>query len=855
VAAGTLGTGCTQEEAETRAALLEVESYAVSLDLAADPGTVRSRAEIRFRCRAPGAATFADLRVPAVRRVVWNGERLDPGAAVSRGRLRLDRLAERNLLTVDSEAPCAPGGLGLARFADPADGAAYVLGNCFPASAPSVFCCFDQPDLRADLTLTVTAPAGWECIANGAVTSRPAPGAAGAWRFARVPAMKPYELALCAGPYVTAGEEEYHGAGGAVRTSVRCRRTLAGSAGLARVGRLVRQALAWYERTLGVACPYPKYDVVFAPELGPTAVSLPGVMAVSETMLHRLGDPEDDFAPLVLAHEVAHLWFGCLVEGRWWDDLWLAEALATYLSYTAWEEALGTDSPWRAFCMREQAAAYWADSLPSTQPVSSPVPDASGAFGRPSAITYAKGASVVRQLAALIGGEALRDGLRDYLASYGGTAATLGDLVTCWSKASGRDLGEWAGQWLRTPGVSTLRPELTLAADGTVRSLAVVQDPPPGAGTLRTHQVAIGMYDASGGRLQRRQVTRAELTGARTAVPALAGTPAPDALILNDGGLTFAKIRFDGRSLRALLACGMDLDDPLTEAVCWNAAWDMTTAAELGVAEFTGLVARRIAGGRPPAGVAELLEHVRAGADYYAPPADRAGLRERAAAAALDGARRAQPGSRTQRALAVGFAAVAHGGDQLRLLRSWLNGTSLPDGVAADLELRGQILATLSAGGLAADEDIDAAAAADPVGGEALRATCRALRPDPAAKEAAWAAALASGQSRRMARAHARGIWAPGQEPVVTPYRERYFAEALPVLGGLEASTAGLLARLLYPATLAGADTIAATDAALGRDGLGEPLRMALLEQRAIMQQILAARSSSAPGGRGARAS
>jgi len=883
VAATILATGCTEAEAKTRAGLIDVGSYAVFLDLATDPGTVRSRAEIRFRCREPGAATFADLHAPAVNRVTCNGKGLDPGAALSDGRLHLPGLAAGNVLTVDAELGYSPVGRGLTRFADPADGVDYALGYGYPTSAPSMFCCFDQPDLRADMTLTVSTPAGWECVANGVVTDRPAEGEAGTWRFATVPAMKPHDLAVCAGPYVTSSDQDYRGAGGAVRISVRTRRTLAGSAGLTRVGGVVRQALAWYERTLGVACPYRKYDVVFVPDLGPTAVSLPGIMLVSETLLQRMADPGDDFGPLVLAHEVAHLWFGCLVEGRWWDDLWLAEALATYLSYTAWEEVLGLDSPWRAFCMREQATAYRADSLPSTQPVSSPVPDAAGALARPSAITYAKGASVIRQLAALIGDQALREGLRDYLTCYGGTATTLSDLVGCWSRASGRDLTRWAEQWLRTPGVNTLRPQLTLAADGTVRSLAIIQQPgeaavppagasapageapvppagapappawapvppagapaPAGEAALRTHRVAIGAYDRDGSRLRRRQVTGAEVTGTRTVVPGLAGTPAPDAFIVNDGDLTFARLRFDGRTLRALLACDMDLDDPLTEAVCWNAAWDMTTTAELSVAQFTDLVARRVSGARPPAGIAELLEHVRTAADYYAAPALRPGLRQRAAAAALLGARRAQPGSRTQRALAVGFAAAAHGESQLDLLRCWLNGTSLPDGLHADLELRGQILATLAASGLASDDDLDAYAAADPVRGETQRATCHALRPDPATKEAAWTAALADQQPRRMALAYARGIWAPGQEYILAPYRDRYFSEALPAVIGREVSVAGRLARLLYPATLADCATITATDAALGRGGLSDPLRLALLEQQAILRQILAARS------------
>jgi aminopeptidase N len=864
--------GLTQAEAQARAALLDVGSYAVSLDLTAGPGAVRSHAEIQFRCREPGARTFADLAAATVTRVVLNGQRLDPGAAVAGRRLRLPGLAAADVLTVDAEFPRSRTGPGLRWFTDPADGAVYVLGNCFPTDAPAVFCCFDQPDLRADFTLEVSAPAGWDCVANGAVVGRPPAGEAGVWRFALVDRMKPYELALCAGPYVTVLAEEFRGTGGRVALSVRCRPALAGSAGLTEIGGLVRQVLAFYERLLGVACPYPKYDVVFVPDLGPLAVSLPGLMMVSEELLHLMAGPGDDFAALALAHEAAHLWFGCLVEGRWWDDLWLAEAVATYLSYTAGEEALGLDSPWAEFGMREQAAAYRTDSLPGTQPVSSPAAGAADAEAKPAAITYAKGASVIRQLAALIGDDALRAGFRDYLTRYGGTAATLDDLVGCWSRASGRDLSGWAGQWLRTPGVNTLRPELTLAPDGTVRSLAAIQEPPPAAivqqppssaatrqpgdsrepgpagGELREHRVTMGVYERDGGRLRLRRRVSAHVTGARTVVPELAGTPVPDALIVNDGGLTFARIRLDDRSFRALAACAMDVSDPLTEAVCWNAAWDMTTAAELSVAGFIGLVVRRIGAGPPPPGLAELLGRAVTGADYYAVPAERAGLRRRTAAAALDAARRAEPGSRAQRSLATGFAASADGDGQLGLLRSWLNAASLPGGVRLDLELRGQILATLSARDVATDGDLDAFAADDPAGGEAHRATCRARRPDPSAKEAAWTAALDHGQSPRMAWAHARGIWVPGQEGILARYRDRYFTQALPALLGREPRTAQELAELLFPATLAGPAMIGAAGAALARGDLDDALRTVLLQQRAILQQVLAARTGATAG-------
>jgi aminopeptidase N len=832
-------TGLSETEAIARAALLDIQSYEVFLDLTHGSRSARSHTEITFTCRVPGAASFADLTAPVVHNVVLNGDNLDPAAAISDGRLDLPALSASNTLTVDTEFPYSADASGLAYFTDPADGAAYVFANCFPTYAPRVFCCFDQADLRADITLSVSAPAGWDCVANGAVVERPAGGAAGVWRFATVPAMKPYELTICAGAYVTAVTADQ--AVSPVKLTVRCRRSLAGSPGLARVAEIVGTVIGFYAEFLGVPCPYDRVDVAFAPELGPTAMQLPAVTLVNETLLDRLARAEHEFVTVVLAHEVAHLWFGCLVEGRWWDDLWLAETMATYLSYVACDQALGLASPWAEFAMRDQAAAYRADSLPSAEPVSSPVATAADALTRPAALTYNKGASVIRQLAALIGDDAVRTGMRDYLTRYGGAAATLADLVGCWTDASGRDLSGWAAQWLQQPGVTTLRPELAVGPDGSIQSLAVLQDPLPAP--PRTHKITIGGYDMDGGRLRRRQLISAEIDGERTLVPQFAGGQAPDAIILNDGDLTFAKVRFDDRSFRALAACAVNLGDPLTEAVCWNAAWDMTMTAELSAAEFVRLVASRIRGGQPIAGLAELLAHAIAAADLYCPPGQRSGLRQQVAAAALAGAEVSKPDSVIQHALAVGFAGSADNQDQLGTLRSWLHsGRALSGGLRLDSELYARILQTLSVSGLATDADLDAYAQDDAVSGATVRATCRALRAEPAAKDAAWTAALADGQPPRLALAHAQGIWVPGQDDILREFRDRYFAQALPALPGIPQRTALRLARLLYPATLAEEATLQATDTAVNSGDVSDPFRRVLLEQRAILAQVLAAR-------------
>ncbi len=860
-----MAAGCTQEEAAARAALLDVQSYQVFLDLTGDQDLATSRTEIRFRCREPGAATYADLAAATVGRVELNGVSLDPGTTVTAGRVRLDGLAADNVLAVDAQVSCAEDARALTLFRDPSDGTQYLLATCFPTSAPDVFCCFDQPDLPADLTLSVAAPAGWECVAGGEVVARPAPGTAGVWRFATIPA-KPYELVLVAGPYLTTSEDEIRGAGEPVRLTVRCRPRLAGEPGLARVSGVVRRAVEYYERLLGVVCPYPKNDIVATPRLGAKAMQVPGMTLISETLVQEAADPGADFGPLVLAHEAAHLWFGGLVDGRWWDDMWLAEGMASYLAPLAGQHALGLDAAWATFSMDDKARACQADQAPGVLPVTSPVRDAGAGMSRPVPITYCKAAAVVRQLAALIGDDALRAGLRDYLTRYGGGAATTAELMDCWARASGRDLDEWAGQWLRTPGLNTLRPELTLGPDGTVASLAVVQEPPPaemtgeGGPVLRTHRIAAGLYHLDGGRLHRRGQVTAEISGTRTELPGLAGTTAPDAVVLDDSDLTLARIRFDAGSLRALAACTLDLGDPLTEAVCWNAIWDMTTAAELPAAEFITLVTRRLGtgrpGSRPPAGLGELLGHAVTGADYYAPPGQRARLRERLADAALARAGTTPAGSHARRMLTAGYARSADSPGQLGLLRRWLAGQADKEGslsleqqesfplldVDLKLDLRWAVLRALSRRGLAADGELAAAADADPVAGDRQRATCRALRPEPAAKEAAWVTALAAGTPGVLARAHAEGVWVPGQEGILVSYRDRYFAEALPAAMRRTGRDAVRLARLLYPATLADPATLVASDGAAAGGGLSDPVRQVLLEEGARLRRVIAAR-------------
>lgn len=823
----------------------------MSLDLTAER-EVRASVEITFGCRQTGAETYADLAVASLRRAELNGVDVTPAFSAPERRLPLGPLGVRNQLVVESETPIEAGGGPVIRLPDPLDESEYALVYLYPSSAPELFCCFDQADLPGSFVFEVTAPDGWECIANSPVAERPAAGAAGLWRFTPVISMKPFELTLCAGPYVKVDDRQDSRSDGSV-LPVRtwCRRSLAGSARLERATDVTLRSIAHYETLLDLPAPCDEYNVVLAPGLTPTAAQFPALMLVNENLLHRIPDGDDDFVATVIAHEVAHLWFGCFVDCQWWDDLWLAEAIATYLSYSAGESALGQASPWAEFAMQGKADAYRADTLPSTLSVASDIETADVALTRPPALTYSKGASVLRQLGALIGEQALHSAMHEYLTAFAHEAAELGDFLACCATAARRPLTEWAGAWLRAPGVNLLRPELVATPGATISSFEIVQSPGLVGDVLRTHRIAIGLYERSGDRLELRNTVAVELAGARhTPVPELVGLQAPDAIVVNQGDLTFARLRFDERSWKSLSDCALHLDDALTEAVCWNAAWDMTTSGEIGVDEFVSLVLRRIGRQPLPAGPGQLLSRALHAAEYYAPPPWRARLRSAIAGAALAAAQRAVPGGRDQSQLAIRFAAAAEEAGQLIMLQSWLAAESLPRGLDLGLDLRRQALETLAARDIVTDAELDRFARDDPAGGADTGATCSALRPRAAAKEAAWVSALAEGQPMRLARAHARGVWVPGQEELLAPYRRRFFEEALPALCRVEPVRAQRIARLLYPSTLADPVTVAATGAALaaGPGGVPAHLRLVLVEQSAILDEIIHARSLAIRG-------
>ncbi|MGH3373881.1 MAG: aminopeptidase N, partial [Actinoallomurus sp.] len=479
----------TRTEAQARARLLNIHTYAVHLDFTRGAEAFGSTTVIRFGCAAPGAATFVELRPTVLRRVVLNGADLDP-AALDDGRLSLTGLAAENELRVEADMAYSCTGDGMHRFTDPADGEVYVYTQCAPDEASRVFACFDQPDLKAVLETTVDAPPHWTVLSNGACERQED----GHWEFAPTQPISTYLAVFVGGP-LHGVRAEHDG----IPLGVYCPRSLAEYLDAEEIFDITRRSFDRYHELFEERYPFGKYDQAFVPELNFGAMENPGCVTFRDEFLFRsaVTETERETRAIVIAHEMAHMWFGDLVTMRWWDDLWLNESFATWASVLCQAGATEYTGAWTTFATVEKAWAYRQDQLPSTHPIACDIPDVQAVVVNFDGITYAKGASVLRQLVAYVGLEEFLAGLRIYFTRHAWANATLGDLLAALEQASGRDLSGWSAQWLETTGLNTLRPEFTLDGDGTFASFAVLQaGARPGAEERRTHRLAVGVYDS-----------------------------------------------------------------------------------------------------------------------------------------------------------------------------------------------------------------------------------------------------------------------------------------------------------------------------------------------------------------------
>ncbi len=835
-----MASNLTRDEAAARAALITVASYQVDLDLTGNDATFGSVSVIRFGCAAPGSSTFLDLTAPAVREIILNDEPVGP-EAFDGDRITLTGLAADNVLRVVADCAYSRSGEGLHRFTDPADGRVYLYSDLETFDAHRVYACFDQPDMKATYQLAVTAPADWLVLSNMAAESSGPDGEAVRWHFPPTPVVPTYITALVAGPY-HAVRDEHDG----IPLGVYCRQSLAGYLDADEIFEVTRRGFDFYHASFGIKYPFGKYDQVFVPEFKEGAMENAGCVTFVEAYIFRsrVTDFAREARGETILHEMAHMWFGDLVTMRWWDDLWLNESFATWAGTLAQAEATRWTSVWTSFAQLYKAWAYRQDQLPSTHPIAADIADIEAVEVNFDGITYAKGASVLKQLVAYVGRENFLDGVRKYFAAHAWDNATLADLLAALEETSGRDLTAWSAQWLQTAGVNTLRPSYTLDADGRFAEFAVEQQAPATHPVLRSHRIAIGLYDRTDAGLVRRHRVEKDVTGPRTVVPELAGQPRPDLVLVNDDDLSYAKIRLDDHSLRTLVGPGGRegpgggigaFTDSLAAALCWSAAWDMCRDAEMAARSYVRLVLSGVSSVAGISVVQTLLRQAGQAVRRFADPGWRETGLTLMASALRDLLQAAPAASDEQLAYLRSFTGAATGDGDLTLLAGLLDGSVVLDGLTVDTDLRWALLGRLVSRGSAGfgTGEIDAELARDATdAGERHAAACRAAIPTAQAKQAAWDAMVSGTLTLATLRAVLSGFADPDQPELVNPYREKYFA----VIGDAWRNWSSAMAQDFvsgaYPVGAISAETVRMTDDYIAAADPPAALRRLLIEGR-----------------------
>ena len=747
------GQNLTRLEAADRSATVHTRSYDVTLDLTRGETVFGSSTTVRFTS-APGSSTFIDLIAPVVHSISLNGRALDPAEVYADSRITLTGLAADNELVVVADCAYMHTGEGLHRFTDPADGETYLYSQFEVPDSRRVFAVFEQPDLKASFTFTVTTPSNWTVLSNSP-TPEPTPtedsdGSGGTHTFAFAPTepMSSYVTAIVAGPYVGATDEYVASDGRTVPLGVYCRKSLVEHMDSAEILDLTKRGFAYYEDLFATPYAFTKYDQIFVPEFNAGAMENAGCVTHRDDYIFRSRPVEArvERRAVTILHELAHMWFGDMVTMTWWNDLWLNESFAEFTSTLATAEITRWDEAWTTFQTLEKGWAYNQDQLSSTHPVAAEINDLHDVEVNFDGITYAKGASVLAALVGYVGRENFFAGIQRYLSAHAYSNAELGDLLRELEAVSGRDLSSWTRLWLQEAGVTTLRLEVVTDADGVITQAAVRQEiPADSPASLRPHRVAIGSYSPTGRgadtHLERTDRIELDVDGELTQVPELVGAKRADVLVLNDDDLTYAKVRLDEESLSHGLTHIEAFAESLPRSIVLASAWDMVRDGELAASHFLKAALQALDVEEHSSVIQGLLGRITTCLSAFLPPAVRRDLAPGTADRLLELARAAQAGSDKQLQLVRAVAAHAVTGEQLDVVASFLEGTSALEGLDVDQDLRWDLLTGLVAAGRFGEERIHAEETRDrTTTGRERAAEARAAIPTPEAKKATWRA-------------------------------------------------------------------------------------------------------------------
>ena len=818
------GLNLSRTEAKERADHLYVNSYVVTLDVTRGEETFYAKSEVSFTCNTPGYSTFIDAVGRSVISATLNGVAVDTSNFDGES-IFLTNLATDNLLVIEIEAEYSKSGEGLQRSVDPSDREVYLYSQGETAHIRNMFPCFDQPSLKATFNLTVMTPGHWEAVSNNPVESKTVKGDVIEWKFSTTPRITTYLDALIAGPYshvhdVYKGEKE-------IPLGIYCRKSMMQYLDPEEIFLITKQGFEYFEKTFGLAYPFEKYDQIAVVDFNFGAMENAGAVTFREDVLvFRSHMPEKAYLSRAntILHEMAHMWFGDMVTMFWWDDLWLNESFAEWSSYLALAESTRFKGAWSEFNCARKNWAYRQDQLSSTHPIIADMVDMEAVNANFDGITYAKGASVLHQLVAHVGRPQFIAGLQKYFAKHAWGNTTLDDLLVELETTSGRKLDAWVNTWLQTAGVNTLRPVLEIEGD-TYKNLSISQEAPlvpVGSQELRPHRLAVGLYDISAGSLKLRKSVELDVSGASTVVTELAGEKVADLLLINDRDLSYAKLRFDDRSITTLKTHLGKLDDALARAVTWAAVWDMHRDAEISSADFLEIAINGLTGESDDAIVNIVLGQLNTSVEAYSKEANRNAYREKLADGLWALTSNSAPGSDLQLLFSRAFALNAQTEEQTAKIRELLDGSA--PGLKVDADLRWYFLIALTERGATTKAELEAEVAKDnTTTGNLAYETCLAAMPNSEAKAYAFNKGMDVDAATSVRTALVAGFQRPIQSKLLEPFIDLYFDNLISVWESRSYEPAAKYVTGFYPTWIVKQSTVDATNNWLNGAGKDSP--------------------------------
>ena len=837
------GLNSTRAEAAERAAHLHVESYELTLDLTAGDEIFHSKTIIKFTCNRGGYDSFIDAVGKSVISATLNGLPVDT-ANYDGETIYLKNLAPSNELIIEMNGVYSNTGEGLQRSVDPVDDQVYISSQGETAFIRKMYPCFDQPDLKATFGLTVIAPNHWQVISNNPVKEKlELADEKSKWSFTTTPRISTYITALIAGPYYFV-KDEYVGKK-TVPLGIYCRKSLAEHLDPEDIFLITKQGFAYFEKVFGLEYPFEKYDQIAVVDFNWGAMENAGAVTFLERLLvfrSKVTERMYNARANTILHEMAHMWFGNMVTMKWWDDLWLNESFAEWSSYLAMVEGTRFKNSWTGFNQERKNWAYRQDQLSSTHPIVTDMVDIDTVAGNFDGISYAKGASVLQQLVVHVGRENFIAGLQKYFAKHAFKNTTLDDLLTELTISSGRDLKPWVSTWLQTAGVNTLRPSLEIE-NGNYKSICVIQEAPTmpvGSKELRPHRLAVGLYDIVSDRVVLRKSVELDVSGEKTEVSELSGEKVADLLLINDRDLSYAKVRFDEKSIATLKAHLGKIDDSLTRALCWSAAWDMLRDAEISATDFIDIALAGLPGENDIATVTIIANQLVTAVELYSAPFKRDSARLKVGNAYEKMLNAAKPGSDHQLQFARNLTSFASSAEHNDLIKDLLDGKLA--GLKVDADLRWTFVIALAERGLMDQQALAAELLKDnTLTGQLSHATALAALPTPEAKAQTWKSITTEEISTSQREAKIAGFMRALHRPLLASYVDPYFDLLLETWGKKSYEVASKFVMGMYPTFITTQATLDKTITWLnttGKDGQAGLVRL-VSEGRDALERAL----------------